>query len=172
MNVKSNVRPPSLEGEHPRRHWRRRIHTAAVLCRLVPLFWLLGILKHVLPIRLLARWAWARQRVPRQSSDRSLIVGRVLRAGAIAGAPDRDCLQRSLLLYRELSRHGFSPTLVVGIRPSSIAAGGHAWVRTGGDVVGEPASDIAQFEPLLRFGVNGALESQPTPAVTEFGRNA
>jgi hypothetical protein len=136
-----------------------RLQTAAALCRLVPLFWTLGVLKHVVPLRWLARWAWRTHRPSSRPAARATIVGRVLRAGAIAGAPDRDCLQRSLLLYRELSHHGFAPVLVIGFRRAGTGAPGHAWVTLGGEVIAESSAGLWQFEPVLRFGVHGSRDA-------------
>ena len=48
--------------------------------------------------------------------DRSQLLGRAIKTSRLIGVPDRDCLQRSLLLYRVLSRAGANPRLVVGVR--------------------------------------------------------
>jgi hypothetical protein len=77
----------------------------------------------------------------------------------MAGVPDRDCLQRSLVLYRELSHHGFAPVLVIGFRRSGMGAPGHAWVVSGGEVIAEPPAALRQFEPVLRFGAQGAVDA-------------
>ena len=69
---------------------------------------------------------------------------------------DRDCLQRSLLLYRELSGLGADPTLMIGFRQSANKVQGHAWVVAHEDVVAEPTG-IAGFVPTFSFGRRGEL---------------
>ena len=135
----------------------RRAVVVTEFARLWPLFVLFGVLKHAMPIGRLARLAW------REPGDRSgldierEVIGRVLRVGALAGFPDRDCLQRSLLLYRELSRVGARPDFVVGFRKDAKGVVGHVWVTVRGQVVAETPSGLADFEPTLRFGARGIL---------------
>jgi Transglutaminase-like superfamily len=74
---------------------------------------------------------------------------------------DRDCLQRSLLLYRVLSRAGADPTLVVGFQRLDSRIMGHTWVLIDGHAVIESDADLIRFSPALRFGPRGAL--LPTP---------
>jgi hypothetical protein len=113
---------------------------------------LLGGAKKVVPLTTLAAWA-SRPRRRRQTPP-ALVIGRVLRAGAIVGSPDRDCLQRSLLLYRELTRIGAAPTLAVGMRHTAGKLAGHAWVLLDGEVVAEPAGDVDGFVPVMLFTRN------------------
>jgi hypothetical protein len=80
----------------------------------------------------------------------------VLRTGTVAGMPDRDCLQRSLLLYGELAAAGLQPVLTVGLRRQDGRLLGHAWVCVNGAVVAEPELDAARFETLASFGAGGA----------------
>jgi hypothetical protein len=70
---------------------------------------------------------------------------------------DRDCLQRSLLLYRLLSAAGADPELVVGLREYDGKIIGHAWVLVDGKSPVEPESALLRFSPVLRFGAQGAL---------------
>ena len=109
----------------------------------------LGCAKKFVPVASLAAWA-SRPRRHRSVSP-ELVIGRVLRAGAIVGAPDRDCLQRSLLLYRELSRVGAPATLAIGMKRHHDRLAGHAWVLLDGQVVAESAEDVAGFVPVLTF---------------------
>jgi hypothetical protein len=134
-----------------------RMKSALQAGRLVPLFLLFGALKHIIPVQHLARLAW---RPPADSAGpevRDRIASTVLRVGALAGWPDRDCLQRSLLLYRELSRLGAEPELVVGFRKDEERVTGHAWVRAGGRPIAEDEADLCAFVPTLRFGSHGQL---------------
>ena len=131
------------------------------LARLLAAFSALGVLKHIVSLPTLARWAWPRSAVasPRAAE---LIATDVLRAGNFAGWPDRDCLQRSLLLYRELARGGFGPELVVGFERGSGGLTGHAWVRAGGRVIADAETAVGRFEEVMVFGERGEL--RPTTA--------
>jgi hypothetical protein len=89
------------------------------------------------------------------------VVRSVLHVVAFAGWPERDCLPRSLLLYRELSRAGADPSLVVGLRQADGAVEGHCWVETEGRPVAEPCDE--RFAPLWTFGHAGAIFRRPEP---------
>jgi Transglutaminase-like superfamily len=71
--------------------------------------------------------------------------------------PDRNCLRRSLTLYRELSHWGARPNLVVGFRRTDGRLVGHAWVVSDGQVVADDERDVAQFLETCRFGERGAI---------------
>lgn len=133
-----------------------RLRRGVRLARLLASFGALGVLKHIVSLPTLARWAW---RHPVRAAQRSPeeIASDVLRAGAFGGWPDRDCLQRSLLLYRELARAGFGPELVVGFDRGLEGVQGHAWVRARGRVIAEPETAVSRFEPALVFGDGGML---------------
>jgi hypothetical protein len=135
-----------------------RVRRAARLARLLATFSALGVLKHVVSLPTLVRWA---SQVPSARAARAAedIASDVVRAGAFGGWPDRDCLQRSLLLYRELARAGWGPELVVGFERGSAGLFGHAWVRAGGRVIGDGEPAVARFEPALVFGADGALRN-------------
>jgi len=133
-----------------------RWQSARAAARLAPAFLILGVAKHVIPLRTLARWSWRRPRRGAKS-DVAIIASQVLGVGSLLGLPDRDCLQRSLLLYRELAAAGWSPELVVGFATGSGTLKGHAWVRHHGDVLTEPASGLSGFDATLVFGAGGEL---------------
>jgi len=142
----------------PGSRWR----TAFAVCRLLPWFLALGALKRLVSVPTLARWSWRQPRGHRADDPHLVasIASCVLRTGTIAGVPDRDCLQRSLLLYRELSAAGLRPELAVGFQRVNGTLSGHAWVTVAGVVVAEPELDESSFEPMMRFGESGA----PIPA--------
>lgn len=129
------------------------------LPRLIASFLALGVLKQVMPLERLAKRAWQPPRPNSSHRPRAEIVGRVLQAGRWCGLPDRDCVQRSLLLFRELSRHGFRPVLIMGLRKEGERVTGHAWVEVDGAPVAEPAEAVAVFTTIARFGDGGALLS-------------
>lgn len=130
---------------------------ALAIGRLVPLYVALGALKHLVPVQTLVRWAW---RPPAGAADPEHVrqaIARVWRTQSLLHLGDRDCLQRSLLLYRELSRLGADPTLTIGFRQSAERVQGHAWVTTRDEIVSE-SGGIGEYVPAIRFGPEGVLE--------------
>ena len=125
--------------------------------RLLPAYVLLGVLKHLVPLRWLARWTWCAPTGPRDREAERHLAESVSRLSQLRGLPDRDCLQRSLLLYRVLSRAGADPTLVLGFQRRNDRILAHAWVIVDGHTVIEPEVDLRRFSPVLRFGLRGAL---------------
>jgi len=95
--------------------------------RIVPAYVLLGLLKHLVPLRSLAKWTWCETTVPRDRLAERRIAANVLRLSNLLRIADRDCLQRSLLLYRLLSAVGADPELVVGFHEKDGKIVGHAW---------------------------------------------
>ena len=128
--------------------------------RIVPAYLLLGILKHLVPLRWLTKWTWCETTGLRDRLAERRLTANVLRLSKLLRIADRDCLQRSLLLYRLLSAVGADPELVVGLREQDGKIIGHAWVLVDEVSLVEPESDLAQFSPVLRFGARGALLSQ------------
>ncbi len=131
--------------------------------RLLPLYLALGALKHVVPLQTLARWAWKPSGRAADADAIRQAIARVWRTQSLVGLGDRDCLQRSLLLYRELSRLGANPTLMVGFRRLAERTQGHAWVTTGDGAPAEPP-ELTQYVPAFCFGPQGALLRVPTDA--------
>ena len=80
--------------------------TATTMARLLPAYVAAGALKHLLPLPVLVRWAWRPAARPRDRREQMRLVACIVKVSKTLGAADRDCLQRSLLLYRELSRSG------------------------------------------------------------------
>jgi hypothetical protein len=131
-----------------------------VVGRLLPAFVVLGLLKHLVPLHWLARWAWCPPIVgPRNLATEQRLSASILRLSQLTGLPDRDCLHRSLLLYRVLSRAGADPSLVVGFRRIDGRILGHAWVVVDGRTVIEAETDLLEFSPAFGFGPRGALLS-------------
>lgn len=143
---------------HPR---RGRVATAAGVARLLPWYLAFGALRHIVPLPWLARWAWHAPSTARGREHQQKIATRVVRLRHALERGRGDCLQSSLVLYRELSRMGADPTLVVGFRRSSGRLEGHAWVLADGRPVGEPQDALDGFAPTFGFGRHGTL--QPTP---------
>jgi hypothetical protein len=119
-----------------------------------------GLLKRLVPLRHLARWAWRRPAGPRDRAKEAEQIRCAVRLRRLLGGERGDCVQGSLALYRALSRAGAAPVLVVGFRTAPGALRGHAWVVVDGAVVAEPAP--AAFTPTLAFGEAG--RPMPPPA--------
>jgi hypothetical protein len=87
------------------------------------------------------------------------VIAAVARLRHWFGAQE-DCLQSSLLLYRELSALGADPRLAVGFRRLENRVEGHAWVFVDGRAI--PGETYDQpFAPALHFGRGGVLVSEP-----------
>jgi len=134
-----------------------QIRTVLDGCRIVPAYVLLGLLKHLVPLRSLAKWTWCETTGPRDRLAERRLTANVLRLSKLLRIADRDCLQRSLVLYRLLSAVGADPELVVGLREQDGKIIGHAWELVDDMSIVEPESDLVRFSPVLRFGARGAL---------------
>lgn len=133
---------------------------------LAPSYVALGLLKHTVSLPRLAAWAW-RDGAASAGDGRAGRVDRVVRAVVRLSTHlpfrDRDCLQRSLVLYRELSKEGATPTLVLGFSKEPDGVRGHAWVeiQEGGRSV--MPEDVSRFVTTMRFGPGGQLSAgEPT----------
>ena len=116
----------------------------------------IGVLKHIVPLPVLVRWTWREPRGDRNPDAERQVIGRAIWVRRVLGDTDRDCLQRCLLLYRELSRAGADPTLMVGFTKAEGRVRGHAWVVANGAAVAETPPEAANFVPALSFGRRGA----------------
>lgn len=140
------------------RDFYRRMRMAPTIGRLAPTYATLGVLKHVVPLQRLAKWAWQDRRVTRDPDAERRVLVAVNRLRRWFGR-DSDCLQSSLLLYRELSRLGANPTLKVGFRRQDERLEGHAWVFLDGHAISGESSEHA-FVSALHFGRGGVLVAE------------
>jgi hypothetical protein len=130
--------------------------------RILPAYVIFAVMKHLLPLRWLVRLAWQHPVGPRDREVERRAAANVWRLSQLAGLSDHDCLQRSLVLYRLLSRAAADPRLVVGLRRSDGCVEGHVWVIVDGHAVSEPDPGLLHFWPVLVFGWRGKiLESAP-----------
>ena len=143
--------------------WRtvRRLKTGFIMARLLITYIVLALLKHLVPLPLLVRRVWCLPVGPRDCEAEWRLTSIVLRLSRLTGLPDRDCLQRSLLLYRVLSPVGAQPTLVIGFQSTNGQIRGHAWVTVDGRSIVEPETELVGFSPALRFGLRGELLTDP-----------
>jgi hypothetical protein len=136
----------------------RRLKAAPGVARLLPAYLVLTILKHVIPLNRLVRWVWKEPLVGRDGDAERHVLTSVTRLRTWLCKGD-DCLQGSLLLYRELSLLGADPTLAVGFRRYRDRLEGHAWVLVDGRAVPDESHEV-EFEPAFQFGRGGVLVSQ------------
>lgn len=66
-----------------------------------------------------------------------------------------NCLDRSLVLYRFLSRNEPGTRLVLGMRRGSSELEGHAWVIAGDRAIGAAPVDGGGFVPLATYAADG-----------------
>ena len=139
--------------------WLRRIRTGGTIGRLLPIYAKYAVLKRVVPLPRLAKRAWQQPRVPRDLVAERQIIAAVGRLRQWVGR-DADCLQSSLVLYRELSRLGADPVLAVGFRRQLNGVEGHAWVSVDGRPLLEGMPENP-FSAALHFGHGGTLMPGP-----------
>jgi len=126
-----------------------RLAAEALVCRV-----LLPVLKRSLPIRVLSRWMWVAPREeshPRQRERVEQLRDFAANAGRVFVSTN--CLERSLFFYRQLSRAGAAPTLILGASAAKARVAGHAWV----EVDGAPFADTesAAYVPVVAFAGRG-----------------
>src|SRR5262245_50325727 len=138
-----------------------QLRTATGLTRLVWAYFAFGALRHLVSLDTLARWAWRRPRGARNIAREQRIIAQSIKLGHLSRTGDRNCLQRSLLLYRELSRAGADPSLVIGFEPNNHEVTGHAWIVIDGRPVAESPTLIARLTPTCAFGRHGHREPPP-----------
>ena len=132
-----------------------RTRTALPLFRIGFNYALFSVLKHIVPVTSLVRWAWLPGRpASLPASDLAVSAVRWIQRRAARGTPT-DCLQAALVLYRELSRAGTDPHLVMGFARDAAGLVGHAWVEVGGSPVAETVDDVSRFTRTATFGTHG-----------------
>ena len=137
---------------------RRSFGKALTVLRLLVTYLIFAVLKYLLPLPRLVRLAWQRPRGNADPHRQARAIACVVRMRQLTPIADGDCLQKSLLLYRELSREGADPMLVVGFRKSDLTVEGHAWVEVAGNGVADGGGDSgAPFVPAIRFGRRGRV---------------
>ena len=112
----------------------------------------LPVLKFALPLPRLVRLVAARPSRRARDRERERKVARV--AARIYGSsvvPMGDnCLERSLVTYRYLTRLNADPKLVVGVRRDGDLRG-HVWVTIDGEPVHDSREYVERFVPLTTF---------------------
>jgi hypothetical protein len=116
---------------------------------------LLPVLKRALPLRRLVRLMWAQGPASQSEPEARHIVALSSSLTRLGFRRRSNCVERSLLAYRFLSRAGADPRLVVGVGNVNGKIAGHAWVTVDGVPVHEPPEAVACFAPLIEFGRGG-----------------
>jgi hypothetical protein len=107
------------------------------------------------PFERLTKLAWARPRRIRDPRREQRVVAQIVALGKWTGLVEGRCLQRSLLMYRELSKLGADPTLMIGFMHDTRGIQGHAWVVLDGLPVQEPEELLSSLTPVCAYGANG-----------------
>jgi hypothetical protein len=116
-------------------------------------------LKWALPLPRLVQLMWWSSEPSASTPERKRRIATL--ASGLSGPasiPALDnCLERSLLAYRYLSKVGAEPELIVGFSLSGGALLGHAWVNVDGEAVYGEAEPLDGFETTICFGRGGAI---------------
>lgn len=136
----------------------------ATLMRMLPWAAAFPLLKRALPLPRLVGLAASRPQYGRRRAgreERVVELTRLLyRSRAVVGRDN--CLERSLLAYRFLTKLDARPELVIGMRKGSDEMLGHVWVLLEGEPVHETPELLAGFVPMLVFDHKGrASRSAP-----------
>jgi hypothetical protein len=144
---------------HPVQRLARCFALDARLClQLIGWRLALPVLKFVVPLPKLARLMWIKPSAlsvsaeAQQAAERRVLE--IVRSGGRL-LVSRNCLERSLVLYRYLSSRGADPRLVVGVTRQADGVGGHTWIENDGNPVEDLQS--ASFERVAVFGPDGRL---------------
>ena len=113
----------------------------------------LPVLKRFVSVATLAR---VMRRRPAPGADEA----RVIRLASWIYGPrpltgGKNCLERSLVLYRYLSQANPEARLVVGFRNGGHAVEGHAWVAVGSRSMGADTDERGAYAPVVSFGPGG-----------------
>jgi hypothetical protein len=115
----------------------------------------LPVLKRVVPVATLAR---VMRRPPAAGADEARVVR--LASWIYGSRPltgGKNCLERSLVLYRYLSEANPEARLVVGFRDGRQAVEGHAWVAVGNQSMGAGTDERGAYAPVVSFGPGGRI---------------
>ena len=116
--------------------------------RMSPWVLVLPLAKRAVSIERLARLMWRDDHTSRDGAREQLTIRLAARLTRFSG---RNCLERSLILYRYLSRCGADPVFVLGVASANGAAG-HAWVLVDGLPVGASPATLDAYRPVVAFG--------------------
>jgi Transglutaminase-like superfamily len=134
---------------------------------------MLPMLKRRLPLPRLVRIMWSKSRSRPSAPEREARIAELARVVFRSRHSSRsgNCLERSLVLCRYLSRAGADPELLVGVRRGEEEIRGHAWVALRGAPVEEPPDNLDGVVQVVAFrgegpgrhshGASGELRAAP-----------
>ena len=127
-----------------------------LVCRMAAWASVLPVLKVLLPlprlVRLFATRPRTRQRNPRRENRVVRSAARLYRSRLVSKSDN--CLERSLVTYRYLTRLNADPRLVVGMGKRDEVIG-HVWVLVDGKPVHDDEASLHDLVPVVDFGPDG-----------------
>jgi hypothetical protein len=130
-----------------------------LLLRIASWALILPVLKRLIPLKSLAKFMW----VPAKkegTAEQERKIATLVRWLYKFIFPQNTCLERSLLLYRFLSRNNSDPRLVTGMRRADDHSWkGHAWILMGGKPFGESEASVEDFQTFAIFGPGGVMDT-------------
>jgi hypothetical protein len=130
-----------------------------LMIRIVSWALVLPVLKRIVPLKSLAKLMWVPAKNER-IAEQERKIGTLVRWLYYFIIPQKTCLERSLLLYRFLSRNNSDPRLVTGMRRTEDQSWkGHAWILVGGKPFEEPEASVEDFQTFAIFGAGGLLDT-------------
>jgi Transglutaminase-like superfamily len=117
----------------------------------------LPMLKRTVPLATLARIMYSRSRSGRSHPERQRRIAAL--SGLIYSrySLQSHCLERSLLLYRFLSKAAVEPQLVVGVVKTDKGWQGHAWIMVDGLPFDESSDALRKFCHVAVFSAGCRL---------------
>lgn len=136
---------------------------AVLLARMLGWSALLPVLKRTIPLHRLVRLMRLEPTGKARNREREAKVvalsGWVFRSRPRRGRDN--CLDRSLVAYRFLSRMNTQPELVVGFGKDGEALLGHVWITVDKQPVHDPADSLEPYATIVVFGSDGlALKTE------------
>jgi hypothetical protein len=117
----------------------------------------LPVLKRLIGVETLVKRMAARAASsPIAPADRVAVIRQVA-AGGGRLLVSANCLERSLVYYRLLSRAGADPVLVLGVRRDGSSLKGHAWVALDGQPF-EVSKD--EYTPVVTFALTAGAQGR------------
>lgn len=131
----------------------------ALALRMAAWLAVLPALKRLVPLSTLVRLMWSEGGAAARRTEREARIARLAqRLGRMSG---KNCLSRSLLLYRFLARANAEPRLMIGLKSTERGPLGHAWVAVDGRPVLMSDRQLDGLTLVTQFGHEGRREQVP-----------
>jgi hypothetical protein len=121
----------------------------------------LPVMERVVPLPTLVRLMGCHFRVRDRNGQAQRIVELAERVFN-ASSSGQNCLARSMVTYRYLSKTSVEPQLVIAFRKGAAPVLGHAWVTVDAMPIHDSPQMLDEFEPLVVFSSAGRVHS-PDP---------